>query len=137
MREIKQIVTELIDNMNDEDIIKLSNSISDGDMSTSRAYHIYTMEQFNDYCEENYIYPLDLVEGLGSYYRFDTEDKYFMSYNGSSAASDLISFNSLFEVNGKMDFISFVTDEIENSTPLDIKDIVTNAVNNLIKEGDI
>lgn len=135
---IKEIITQEINKLDNDEIVKLSNSISDGDMSTCKAFHIYKMEDFNDYCEQEEVEFLELVEDLGKIYRFETDDKYFMAYNGSiGRADDLISFNSLFEVNEKQDFINWVTDEVINTTEFDAQEIVKNSLKQLIKEGDI
>lgn len=134
---IKEIVKREVDKMGSDELVLISNSISDMDLSTFDAFHIYSMKDFDKYCHNKGIEFTDLIEYLGKEYRFDLTDKYFVSHEGMCQADDLHSFTNFYDYCPKCDFIEWLSDEIINSISFEPEDIIKNAIDTIKREGSI
>lgn len=101
MKEL-EIIKRVLKSLKSEEQVALHNATLDmGQME----YEIHKMEDFDEVIEDSCIGALELIGELGTEYKFDASDKYFMFVNGeTSSASDIKSFNDYFkEEEGALD----------------------------------
>lgn len=97
-----EIIKRVLKSLTSEEQVALHNATLDmGCMN----YEIHKMEDFDEVIEDSCIGALELIGELGTEYKFDASDKYFMFVNGeTSSASDIKSFNDYFkEEEGALD----------------------------------
>ncbi len=94
MKELETI-KRVLKSLTSEEQIALHNATLDMD---SMNYEIHKMEEFDDVINDFCIGALELIGELGTQYKFDASDKYFMFVNGdTTSASDIKSFNDYFK----------------------------------------
>ena len=94
MKELETI-KRVLKSLTSEEQIALHNATLDMDCMN---YEIHKMEEFDDVINDFCIGALELIGELGTQYKFDASDKYFMFVNGdTTSASDIKSFNDYFK----------------------------------------
>lgn len=127
MEELKTIKRVLEGLTSDEQVALYNNTL---DMDTMN-YKIHKMEEFDDVIEDSCIGALELIGQLGTQYKFDASDKYFMFVNGDTTnASDIKSFNDYFrEEEGSLEgLIEYLIDDLS-----DYETAVISYIDSLVK----
>ena len=105
MKEL-EIIKKVLGSLTSEEQVALHNATLDMD---SMNYEIHKMEEFDDVIKDTCIGALELIGELGTEYKFDASDKYFMFVNGdTTSASDIKSFSDYFiEEKGALDGLAY------------------------------
>ena len=107
-------IKRVLKNLTSEEQVALHNATLDMD---SMNYKIYKMEEFDDVIKDSCIGTLELIEQLGTQYKFDASNKYFMFVNGDTTnASDIKSFNNYFkEEEGALEgLVEYLIDDLSD-----------------------
>lgn len=124
IRFIKAVLGSLT---SDEQVALYNNTL---DMD-SMNYEIHKMDEFDKVIEDSCIGPLELIGQLGTQYKFDASDKYFMFVNGDTTkASDIKSFNDYFrEEEGSLEgLVEYLIDDLS-----DYETAVISYIDSLVK----
>lgn len=93
--ELRNALDEAIEEMSDEQVIELHNSVADDYSSYDK---IYSMEDFDEIIDGYFEFsPMDLVKSISAY--FDTADEYFVVKD----TGDICSFTDLYDVDSPWD----------------------------------
>lgn len=107
--ELLYIIRRQLSKLSTDELVKYRNGRLDmGDM----GYTIYKMDEFDDVCIRNNIGATELLEDLGSQHQFNLSHKYFTFYDGTSCASDLISFDDYYDVYDKDTELDSMADDL-------------------------
>ena len=121
-------IKRVLKNLTSEEQVALHNATLDMD---SMNYEIHKMEEFDDVIEDSCIGALELIGELGTQYKFNASDKYFMFVNGDTTnASDIKSFNDYFrEEEGSLEgLIEYLIDDLS-----DYETAVISYIDSLVK----
>ena len=121
-------IKRVLKNLTSEEQVALHNATLDMD---SMNYEIHKMDEFDKVIEDSCISPLELIGQLGTQYKFDASDKYFIFVNGDTTnASDIKSFNDYFrEEEGALEgLVEYLIDDLS-----DYETAVISYIENLVK----
>ena len=121
-------IKRVLKNLTSEEQVALHNATLDMDCMN---YEIHKMEEFDDVIKDSCIGTLELIGQLGTQYKFDASDKYFMFVNGDTTnASDIKSFNDYFrEEEGALEgLVEYLIDDLS-----DYENAVISYIENLVK----
>mgnify|MGYP004489671431 FL=1 len=107
-------IKRVLKNLTSEEQVALHNATLDMDCMNCE---IHKMEEFDDVIKDSCIGALELVGQLGTQYKFDASNKYFMFVNGDTTnASDIKSFNDYFrEEEGALEgLIEYLIDDLSD-----------------------
>lgn len=121
-------IKRVLKNLTSDEQVALYNATLDMDCIN---YEIHKMEEFDDVIKDSCIGTLELIGELGTQYKFDASDKYFMFVNGDTTnASDIKSFNDYFrEEEGSLEgLIEYLIDDLS-----DYETAVISYIDSLVK----
>lgn len=121
-------IKRVLKNLTSDEQVALYNATLDMD---SMNYKIYKMEEFDDVIKDSCIGTLELIGQLGTQYKFDASNKYFMFVNGDTTrASDIKSFNDYFrEEEGSLEgLVEYLIDDLS-----DYETAVISYIDSLVK----
>lgn len=121
-------IKRVLKNLTSEEQVALHNATLDMD---SMNYEIHKMEEFDEVIKDSCIGTLELIGQLGTKYKFDASDKYFMFVNGNTTnASDIKSFNDYFrEEEGSLEgLVEYLIDDLS-----DYETAVISYIDSLVK----
>lgn len=121
-------IKRVLKNLTSEEQVALHNATLDMD---SMNYEIHKMDEFDEVIKDSCIGTLELIGQLGTQYKFDASDKYFMFVNGNTtSASDIKSFNDYFrEEEGSLEgLIEYLIDDLS-----DYETAVISYIDSLVK----
>ena len=121
-------IKRVLKNLTSEEQVALHNATLDMD---SMNYEIHKMNEFDDVIKDSCIGTLELIGQLGTQYKFDASDKYFMFVNGDTTnASDIKSFNDYFrEEEGSLEgLVEYLIDDLS-----DYETAVISYIDSLVK----
>lgn len=91
--ELRANIEDIMDEMSDEEIIELHNSVADDYSSEDK---IFSMDDFDEIIDEYFSYtPTDLIEAVLNSDHFDLQDAYFTVTD----RQDIVSFTDLLDPN--------------------------------------
>ena len=121
-------IKRVLKNLTSDEQVALYNATLDMD---SMNYEIHKMDEFDKVIEDSCIGALELIEQLGTQYKFDASNKYFMFVNGDTTrASDIKSFNDYFrEEEGSLEgLVEYLIDDLS-----DYETAVISYIDSLVK----
>ncbi len=121
-------IKRVLKNLTSDEQVALYNATLDMDCMN---YEIHKMEEFDDVIKDSCIGTLELIGELGTQYKFDASDKYFMFVNGDTTnASDIKSFNDYFrEEEGSLEgLVEYLIDDLS-----DYETAVISYIDSLVK----
>lgn len=121
-------IKRVLKNLTSDEQVALYNATLDMD---SMNYEIHKMDEFDKVIEDSCIGTLELIGQLGTQYKFDASDKYFMFVNGDTTrASDIKSFNDYFrEEEGSLEgLVEYLIDDLS-----DYETAVISYIDSLVK----
>lgn len=121
-------IKTILNNLTSDEQVALYNATLDVD---SMNYEIHKMDEFDKVIEDSCIGALELIGQLGTQYKFDASDKYFMFVNGDTTnASDIKSFNDYFrEEEGSLEgLVEYLIDDLS-----DYETAVISYIDSLVK----
>lgn len=121
-------IKRVLKNLTSDEQVALYNATLDMDCMN---YEIHKMEEFDDVIKDSCIGTLELIGQLGTQYKFDASDKYFMFVNGDTTnASDIKSFNDYFrEEEGSLEgLVEYLIDDLS-----DYETAVISYIDSLVK----
>lgn len=121
-------IKRVLKNLTSDEQVALYNATLDMDCMN---YEIHKMEEFDDVIKDSCIGTLELIGELGTQYKFNASDKYFMFVNGDTTnASDIKSFNDYFrEEEGALEgLVEYLIDDLS-----DYETAVISYIENLVK----
>lgn len=121
-------IKRVLKNLTSDEQVALYNATLDMDCMN---YEIHKMDEFDKVIEDSCISTLELIGELGTQYKFNASDKYFMFVNGDTTnASDIKSFNDYFrEEEGALEgLIEYLIDDLS-----DYETAVISYIDSLVK----
>lgn len=121
-------IKRVLKNLTSDEQVALYNNTLDMDFMN---YEIHKMDEFDKVIEDSCIGILELIGQLGTQYKFDASDKYFMFVNGDTTnASDIKSFNDYFrEEEGSLEgLVEYLIDDLS-----DYETAVISYIDSLVK----
>ncbi len=121
-------IKRVLKNLTSDEQVALYNATLDMDCMN---YEIHKMDEFDKVIEDSCIGALELIGELGTQYKFDASDKYFMFVNGNTTkASDIKSFNNYFrEEEGSLEgLVEYLIDDLS-----DYETAVISYIDSLVK----
>lgn len=121
-------IKRVLKNLTSDEQVALYNATLDMDCMN---YEIHKMDEFDKVIEDSCIGALELVGQLGTQYKFDASNKYFMFVNGDTTrASDIKSFNDYFrEEEGSLEgLVEYLIDDLS-----DYETAVISYIDSLVK----
>lgn len=121
-------IKRVLKNLTSDEQVALYNNTLDMDCMN---YEIHKMDEFDKVIEDSCIGVLELIGQLGTQYKFDASDKYFMFVNGDTTnASDIKSFNDYFrEEEGSLEgLVEYLIDDLS-----DYETAVISYIDSLVK----
>ena len=123
-----RFIKAVLGSLTSDEQVALYNATLDMDCMN---YEIHKMDEFDKVIEDSCIGTLELIGQLGTQYKFDASDKYFMFVNGDTTnASDIKSFNDYFrEEEGSLEgLIEYLIDDLS-----DYETAVISYIDSLVK----